>query len=186
MGANTKIEWRAVQGVEGIEVSSDGQVRTYWKQQPLGRGRGTRRVLGQNARQLQQYNRHGYRIVKVSKHEEHKVHRLVLFAFVGPCPVGHEARHLNGNPSDNRLENLVWGTAKENNADQYRHGTRVASQRHPIAKLDSDQVAEVRRRYAAGEKQKDIAKSLGIAQSTVSSMVNYKHRNTDPRETKNG
>ena len=31
------------------------------------------------------------------------VHRLVLEAFVGPCPEGMETRHLNGKRSDNRL-----------------------------------------------------------------------------------
>ena len=35
------------------------------------------------------------------------VHRLVIEAFIGPCPDDHEAAHLNGNPSDNRLANLV-------------------------------------------------------------------------------
>jgi hypothetical protein len=38
------------------------------------------------------------------------VHRAVLMAFVGPCPEGHEARHLNGEPNDNRLSNLCWDT----------------------------------------------------------------------------
>jgi HNH endonuclease/NUMOD4 motif len=33
-----------------------------------------------------------------------RVHRLVLEAFVGPCPPGQECRHLNGNPSDNRWD----------------------------------------------------------------------------------
>lgn len=32
-------------------------------------------------------------------------------------------RHLNGNPYDNRLENLAWGTPSENMLDKVRHGT---------------------------------------------------------------
>ena len=51
------------------------------------------------------------------------VHRLVLEAFVGPRPEGMVARHLNGDPGDNRLENLAWGTQSENNYDKVRHGT---------------------------------------------------------------
>ena len=35
-----------------------------------------------------------------------KVHRLVLEAFVGPNPPGLECCHNNGDPSDNRVENL--------------------------------------------------------------------------------
>jgi len=50
------------------------------------------------------------------------VHRVVLEAFVGPAPVGTICRHLNGVPSDNRLDNLAWGTHSENVLDQVRHG----------------------------------------------------------------
>ena len=52
------------------------------------------------------------------------VHALVLLAFVGPRSLVEgkrvECRHLNGNPGDNRLENLAWGTVKENRADRMR------------------------------------------------------------------
>lgn len=52
-----------------------------------------------------------------------RVHRLVLEAFVGPCPLGQEGCHKHGDPSNNRLENLYWGTKPENAQDQVRHGT---------------------------------------------------------------
>ncbi|MGD2065648.1 MAG: HNH endonuclease signature motif containing protein [Candidatus Bathyarchaeota archaeon] len=51
------------------------------------------------------------------------VHRLVLETFVGPCPKGMECRHLDGNPSNNNLDNLKWGTKSENTYDAVRHGT---------------------------------------------------------------
>jgi hypothetical protein len=50
-----------------------------------------------------------------------RVHRLVLDAFVGPCPDGMECRHLNGVKADCRLSNLAWGTRKENIEDRVRH-----------------------------------------------------------------
>jgi len=53
----------------------------------------------------------------------HYVHQLVLETFVGPRPEGRQCRHLNGNSLDNRLENLSWGTASEDNYDRVRHGT---------------------------------------------------------------
>lgn len=49
------------------------------------------------------------------------VHRLVLEAFVGEAPDEFVCRHLNGNPSDNRLENLQWGTQTENARDRWEH-----------------------------------------------------------------
>jgi hypothetical protein len=51
------------------------------------------------------------------------IHRLVLSAFVGPLPEGLVSRHLNGNAADNRLDNLAYGTQKENVQDAIRHGT---------------------------------------------------------------
>jgi len=51
------------------------------------------------------------------------IHRLVLFTFIGPCPPGMECRHLDGNPTNNNLNNLKWGTRSENMQDSIRHGT---------------------------------------------------------------
>lgn len=62
-----------------------------------------------------------------------RVHVCVLEAFVGPCPEGMETRHLNGNPSDNRLDNLCWGTPKENGEDRIRHGTNSPHKRSRVA-----------------------------------------------------
>lgn len=52
-----------------------------------------------------------------------KVHRLVLEAFVGPCPGGCVGCHGNGDTTDNRLVNLRWDTPGANNRDKREHGT---------------------------------------------------------------
>ena len=44
-------------------------------------------------------------------------HDWVLAAFVGPKPKGSVVRHLNDIPTDNRLENLAYGTYSENQLD---------------------------------------------------------------------
>lgn len=53
------------------------------------------------------------------------VHRLVLEAFVGPCPPGHECCHRDGDPSNNCLDNLYWGTRSDNVRDAIQHGTHA-------------------------------------------------------------
>lgn len=50
------------------------------------------------------------------------VHRLVLLAFVGKRPVGKESRHIDGDPRNNALTNLVYGNHSENMRDRIRHG----------------------------------------------------------------
>ena len=49
------------------------------------------------------------------------LHTWVLTAFVGPRPPGGVARHLNDVRTDNRLENLVWGSRSDNMNDAYRN-----------------------------------------------------------------
>lgn len=54
-----------------------------------------------------------------------RVHRLVLEAFVGPCPDGLEGCHNNGDPTDNHVTNLRWDTSSENMHDRVRHGVHT-------------------------------------------------------------
>ena len=52
-----------------------------------------------------------------------RVHRLVLEAFIGPCPAGMEACHEDDDPTNNTLANLRWDTPSENQFDRVRRGT---------------------------------------------------------------
>lgn len=96
-----------------------------------------------------------------------KVHHLVLDAFVGTRPAGHECGHLDGDPANNRLSNLAWITPKENALHQEKHGTRVRSQTHPQAKLTDADVLEIRRRRSAGEKWDAIAADYPVTTGTL-------------------
>lgn len=59
------------------------------------------------------------------------IHQLVMAAFVGAIPEGLEVRHLDGDPSNNALTNLRYGTHSENMLDAVRHGTHAeASKTH--------------------------------------------------------
>ncbi len=67
------------------------------------------------------------------------VHSLVLSTFGSPRPEGQQARHLNGRQTDNRIENLAWGTPAENSADRdrmgnHRNGRKTHCKRgHPLS-----------------------------------------------------
>jgi hypothetical protein len=65
------------------------------------------------------------------KRTAHRVHRLMLEAFIGPCPDGYEACHANDDPEDVRLENLRWDTRSANTFDKVTNG------RHPQANKTS-------------------------------------------------
>jgi hypothetical protein len=103
------------------------------------------------------------------------VHRLVLEAFVGPCPAGHYARHiLNNDRTDNRLVNLAWGTPIQNMEDKKRHGTHRSGDRVTHAKLKVADVLEMRRLRREGILRGDIAKRFGVSDTHVSKVIGAK------------
>lgn len=96
--------WVYVPGAEKYFVSTEGRV----KRSDCAT---TKLTVGAN----------GYDVVSLKlagNWTQRTVHSLVLESFVGPRPSGQEARHLNGNRADNRLENLSWGTAQANANDR--------------------------------------------------------------------
>ena len=104
--------WKPIPGYEGwYEVSDQGHVRTF--------RRGANGRLLKPGRMPQ-----GHLSVALGRGNSQCVHKLVLLAFVGPAPDKHECCHNNGDPADNRLENLRWGTRSENIKDAYAHGAR--------------------------------------------------------------
>lgn len=176
---DTGEEWRSIPGWAGFyEVSSQGRVRSL-----------TRRVVRSDGRamtvrgRLLRGNVHEDGYVRVGlclhgRHSLHLVHVLVLVAFVGPRPDNQECRHLNGNPADNRLENLVWGTHVENMGDKRDHGRQVSlkGEAHGRAKLTADQVREIRSKssWKFGEKAA-LARKLGVNYRTISAITSGKN-----------
>ena len=118
-------EWLPIKGYEGLyEVSNLGEVRSL-DRTVAGKHPGTTsRRVGRILKPSVNPN-FGYRSVGLWRNGRRElvgIHRLVMAAFVGPRPVGDHTRHLNGDPSDNRLENLAYGTPSENQMDRIRHG----------------------------------------------------------------
>jgi predicted XRE-type DNA-binding protein len=107
------------------------------------------------------------------KHQTHFVSRLIAEAFHGPCPQGLEVRHFpDRDQTNNRPENLVYGTHKQNIADQVYHGTRLRGERAPTAKLNDKQVIRIKRLYASRKRtQVQLAAMLSVSQSLISAIV---------------
>lgn len=138
-------------------------------------------------------NTDGYPCVRLSKEGSRKSflrHRLVLTTFVGACPDGCEARHLDGNPKNCELENLSWGTKKQNAQDKEGHGTALRGQKSPGAKLTENDVIELRSRVRAGEREESLSIEFKVHPKTITSVVNgrkWKHLpNAVRRKRKSG
>lgn len=166
--------WRPIVGYEGYyEVSDDGQVRSLWK-----RVGPSAHLTKQPVRVLNPGLSAGY--VTVSLHRDGKratkrIHVLVLEAFRGPRPDGFDASHLNGDRSDNRIENLIWESRRANLQRQRGHGTAPIGAQAPTAKLDEPAVQQIRRRLLRGESHSSVAKRFGVSRPHISGIASNRY-----------
>lgn len=150
-------EWRPVPTHLGYEVNKLGQIKG-----PSGR------VL----QPMRAHSGHLYVLAPLPRRPRKLfVHRAVLLAFVGPPVPGQESRHLNGNPADNRLRNLVWGTRVENAGDKQLHGTQRRGEQTRAAKLTEAQVLEIRRRVNS-ETLRALAAEYGVSHTAIRRAAN--------------
>jgi hypothetical protein len=146
--------WKPVVNFEGIyEVSNFGNIKTvktgHLKKPSLNK----------------KDNRLHIALWKNNIQTMTKPHRLVLLAFVGPPPAGHECCHNDGNPSNNNLTNLRWDTASNNQRDRVKHGTSNRGERCGAAKLTEEQALKI---ISDPRPQSQIAKDYGVLQNTIS------------------
>jgi len=108
----------------------------------------------------------------------HPISYLVADAFLPPKgPTDQVLRHLNDIKTDNRPENLAWGTYSDNMADSVRNGIAFVATgaAHWNAKLTEDQVREIRRLYATENfTQQELALKFGVSRRMVSDIVRRK------------
>jgi NUMOD4 motif. len=135
--------WKPILGYEGhYEVSDHGHVKSLARTTPRGEVREECIMRPNDVR--------GYKVVHLhlnGKRTDRYVHRLVLAAFTGPAGKLH-GLHRNGDPADNRLENLYYGTVKDNMADRARHGnsnmTTWIGESHPRAVVTEADVRAIK------------------------------------------
>lgn len=156
--------WKPIVNFPGYEVSDMGRVGSFVKL-------GWRRAIDYSApRRILTpcLINTGYpRVILTDacrNHHHRLVHRLVLEAFVGPCPDGMESCHKNHNRADCRLSNLRWDTRSANQMDRVSNGTDNRGSRHPHGKLTEPQVVAI---YRDTRKTRTIAAEYGVSESNI-------------------
>lgn len=163
--------WKAIPGWDGLyEVSNQGRVKSLRRTLPCKestRSKGSKRTYQERIRKPMT-NQCGHKGIRLWRRAESRIefffiHRLVLLAFVGPCPEGMECCHNDGNPANNHLDNLRWDTKQANMKDQELHGVLRRGGKNGMAKLTEAQVRKIRDEYAAGKSPSTIARKYGMA-----------------------
>jgi hypothetical protein len=160
------METRPIPSVIGYAASACGQIISFHRLEPFA---------------LRQANHpQGYKKVCVKTYAGIKnrlVHRLVMEAWVGPCPEGCVTNHKNGNKTDNRLENLEYCTQSENMAHSYGYGlspkppTKQGSDCR-LSKLNEEKVLALRAETdrKPGHLQR-LSDKYGITASSISKIL---------------
>ena len=160
--------WKDIPGYEGrYQASSLGRIKSL-KRKVRGENPYTRkeffRTVPERILRPGRFCKCGHvSVVLGHKTAGKPVHQLVAFTFLGPRPEGLDILHINGNPLDNRAENLMYGTRTANILDVYFQGKAWR-------KLTIYDVVEVRKMLKAGMRGVDIASKMGISQWAVSSI----------------
>ena len=150
--------WQPVVGYEDLyEVSNQGRVRSLprpGKQRPW-------RIYG--GKLLKATFNHHYLVVGLQG-KSRAVHSLVAEAFLGPRPDGMVVRHGPNGPLDNSVENLSYGTQRQNIHDKNRDGTWQIADTAARRILTSDQVKVI---YQSTEQSPVLAEHYGVDQTTI-------------------
>jgi hypothetical protein len=153
-------EWRPIDGWP-YEVSNMGRVR---------RALTAKVGAGRIVRPIREYVRVG--LQRPGKRGIYLVHGFVAKAFLPPRPEDHKANHKDGDKQNNHAENLEWTTRNANQRHAYDLGLAGRGESAGRAKLNDEQVREIRRVYQGrwGE-QSAMARQYGVSQSLIAKIV---------------
>lgn len=155
--------WKDIPGYEGrYQASSLGRIRSVdMTVKSVHKRTGTpytRNIKGRI--KTQTVANMGYLVVNLGHQNVRLVHELVALTFYGPRPSGHEICHGDGNPKNNRADNLRYDTRRENGRDKLRYGGTMK-------KLRSEDVRKIRALAKDGVKRADIAEAFNISLTMV-------------------
>ena len=173
--------WRDVRGYDGkYSVSNLGRIRSNdrtVKNWPRGERFIKGKIIGEKIifkgkiwyvfADLRKSNRERKRA---------QVHRLVAEAFI-PNPNNKPCvNHIDGIKNNNLVENLEWCTHKENMEHASRlglmpKGTSGPGEKSPAAKLNNEQVVEIKKRILSGEGCRDIARDFPVGESAIGEIA---------------
>ena len=160
-----KEEWKPIKGYEGLyEISNFGRVKSLvgWNGHKYVK---REKILAPYKQQTNpNYSRSVVKLKKNGKGKEFKVHRLVAKAFI-PNPKNYKViNHKDGNPLNNKVNNLEWCTQKMN----IKHALENELKVNRINTIDRETMVELLNNNFTYD---EIAEILGVAKGTVFNYI---------------
>jgi hypothetical protein len=165
-------------------VTPEGCVWSYEKRSPVGTNGGVR-VNGNRWLKLHEEKAQSgkiyHRVVLIDAEGTRKqwlVHRLVGIAYLPNPQKLPFINHINGDTTDNRVDNLEWCSPQENTAHAYVNGwvkqPNQKGEANSQAKVTTEQVKQVRLMSESGLGDTAIALQTGISRSAVKGITKYR------------
>lgn len=135
-------------------------------------------------------NKDGYGSFGITNRNTILAHRFAYEIYIGEIPDGMLVCHKCDNPACVNPNHLFLGTDRDNTQDMYAKGRDMYSkgtapdnrgERHPQAKLTTEDVVRIREMRSKRYQLKDIAKRFGICPSLVSLICSGKRWNIDDK-----
>lgn len=154
--------WKDIPGYEGkYQASNLGKVRKVNGRNYIS-GKVFRRKIKGEVLKPGRFCKSGHLVLGHGMNGK-PVNQLVALTFLGPLPKGREVLHKNGNPTDNRVENLRYSTRRDNILD-------VLYQGKAWRKLTIEDVHQIRFGLATGITGAELAKMYNISQQEISKI----------------
>lgn len=119
-------------------------------------------------------NGKGYLGVQLWKNGECKqvyIHKLVCKEFIGLPPAGCNINHVDGDKSNNCVNNLEYVTFSENSLHAVDSGLNPSrGETHNMAVLTESDVYQIRQLLEDGLLQREIAEIYNVSASTIGSI----------------
>lgn len=159
--------WKNIPNYPGYRASSLGNIRSYWT-------KGKYPCISKIFHLRKPTLNRGYFVVNVTNNQKQQrailVHRLILMAFKGVSKKAY-GLHRNDIHTDNRIENLYWGSQKQNIKDMWANGHGLFGEKCPWAKLNNQQIEEIKNKYNLGIGVVALGREYKVSHSLISMIL---------------
>lgn len=159
---NNNEEWRKIPGFDGYDASDHGRVRSSR----------SGKIKSQHINPQTRYPSVTMFVGGEYRKRTKPVHRLVALAFFGVPASGIVTRHLDGDKLNNTVENLAFGTCKDNALDEIRLSRLPNRAGHARRVLTPVDVLDIRHMIARGHKNAHIAAVFGVGSGSIHAVKN--------------
>ena len=169
-----KEEYKTLSWAKNYKVSNTGKIFSFAK---IKLGIELKPVISKSKR-LMSLGRDLYPEVSISdnnkKIKNYPIHRLVAETFIPNPENKPQVNHIDGNKTNNVVNNLEWVTAKENTQHALKNKllNPPVGERSSAAVYTESQVLEAINLLSAGKSNKEVAEITNVSERAISDIRN--------------